>query len=589
MSRQARKETTMSTAAEHWDAIVIGSGLGGLTAAAYLQTNGLRTIVLEQYDVAGGSSHVFRRKRKWEFDVGLHYLGDCQPGGAIPGILGGVGLEGKVEFLPMDRDGFDTLVFPDLTFRVPAGWDNYLDRLVETFPGEEKGLERCVGTLRSIARQLLSTAPPRSILDAIRFAFKAPSVLRWQGSSLADLFDACDLSERARAVVSGESGDYAAPPSRTSVMLHAVLIDHYMRSGGWYPRGGGQMLAGMLVEAIQAHGGEVRTRARVGRILVTDGAARGIELTDGERIEAPIVVSDADLKRTMLEMVGPEQLSGKTVERVEGYRMALPLFSVYLGLEIDVRERMPNTNFWVHPGYDPEETYGALYEGRLPDELPFYITSASVKDPDTEAIAPPGCSSLELITMVPAGYDFWQVEEGPAAGERYSRNPDYLRLKEEITERLIDGAERILGPLRTHIAWKEASTPITQERYTLVSGGSSYGLEHSPDQWGVRRPRPRTEIDGLYLAGASTIFGHGIAGVMAGGVGTASAVLKRDLLGELRAGHIFGDPAKITAGGPGWDPFLASRRLSRKPRSRARPEAAKPSPEPVVPVGATEE
>jgi all-trans-retinol 13,14-reductase len=562
----------MAEGTERWDAIVIGSGLGGLTAAAYLQTNGLRTTVLEQYDVAGGSSHVFRRKGRWEFDVGLHYIGDCHPGGGIPGILGGVGLADKIEFLPMDRDGFDTLVFPDLTFKVPAGWDAYLERLIEVFPEEQKGLERCVGTLRSIARQLISSSPPRSPLGAIRYAFKAPSVVRWQRASLGDLFDACHLSDRARAVIAGESGNYAAPPSRVSVMLHAVLIDHFMRSGGYYPKGGGQMLAGMLVESIKAHGGEVRTHARVERILVEDGKARGVELTGGERIEAPIVVSDADLKRTLLEMVGAEHLSGKTVERVGGYRMALGLFSVYLGLDIDLRERMPNTNYWVHPGHDPEATYGPLYEGRLPDELPFYITSASVKDPETDAIAPPGCSSLEVITMVPGDYEFWRVERGPAAGERYSRNPEYLEIKEEVTERLIDGAERILGPIREHIEWREASTPITQERYTLVSGGTPYGLEHSPDQWGMRRPRPRTEIEGLYLAGGNTVYAHGIAGVMAGGVGTASAVLGRDLLGELRAGEVFGDPEKITAGGPDWDPFQASRRLSRKPRSKVRAE-----------------
>jgi all-trans-retinol 13,14-reductase len=75
-----------------WDAIVIGSGLGGLTSAAYLASNGLRTLVLEQYDTAGGSSHVFRRKHSFEFDVGVHYLGDCGPDGLIPAILRGVDL-----------------------------------------------------------------------------------------------------------------------------------------------------------------------------------------------------------------------------------------------------------------------------------------------------------------------------------------------------------------------------------------------------------------------------------------------------------------------------------------------------------------
>jgi phytoene dehydrogenase-like protein len=136
-----------------WDAIVIGSGLGGLTAAAYLTTNGLRTLVLERYDTVGGCSHVFRRKRRFEFDVGLHYIGDCAPGGAIPTVLRGVGLEGKIEFLELDPDGFSTLVFPDLTFRVPRGWDRYLERLVDTFPEEERGLVRCIGVLERIGRE----------------------------------------------------------------------------------------------------------------------------------------------------------------------------------------------------------------------------------------------------------------------------------------------------------------------------------------------------------------------------------------------------------------------------------------------------
>src|SRR4030067_1101155 len=95
-----------------WDAIVVGSGLGGLSAAAYLATNGLRTLVLEQHYVAGGNAHVFRRKQMFEFDVGGHYLGDCGPDGLIPTVLRGVGLDGEIAFLELDPDGVDTPVFP---------------------------------------------------------------------------------------------------------------------------------------------------------------------------------------------------------------------------------------------------------------------------------------------------------------------------------------------------------------------------------------------------------------------------------------------------------------------------------------------
>src|SRR3970040_1498800 len=95
-----------------WDAIVIGSGLGGLTAAAYLATNGRRTLVLEQHYVAGGNSHVFRRKAlkgklELEFDVGVHYIGDCQPGGLIPSLLRGVGIADRIEYGERDPEGVD--------------------------------------------------------------------------------------------------------------------------------------------------------------------------------------------------------------------------------------------------------------------------------------------------------------------------------------------------------------------------------------------------------------------------------------------------------------------------------------------------
>ncbi|KKL04296.1 hypothetical protein LCGC14_2617490, partial [marine sediment metagenome] len=308
----------------------------------------------------------------------------------------------------------------------------------------------------------------------------------------------------------------------------------------------------IYIQAVRSHGGDVRTRARVERIEVEDGKVAGVELRGGEKLSAPIVVSNADIKKTFLDLVGEEQLSPKTVKIMRRSRMALPLFCVYLGLDVDLRERMPNTNFFVNPDYDIEGAYAECYAGRVPENLPLYVTSASVKDP-RGASAPEGCSSIEMVAVAPADYSFWHVNEGPAAGEGYSRNPDYLAVKEWFTEKLIDGAAQVIPDIRDHILWKEASTPITHERYTLASGGTSYGMEHSPDQSGMRRPRAKTEIEGLYLAGASTVYAHGIAGVMFGGLACAGAVLRRDLQAQVFGGRVFGDPDKLTSGGPGWD------------------------------------
>ena len=556
------------SSSSEWDAIVVGSGFGGLTSAAYLTSAGLRTLVLEQWDVAGGCSHVFRRRRKFEFDVGLHYIGDCGPGGTVSKILGGLGLAGRIEFLEMDPDGFDTLLFPGLEFRVPRGWDRYLERLLATFPAEQAGLRRCVDVMRRVALEIETVGMPTDEARLADFLTRAPSVIEWGLRTLGELFDACELSLGTRAVLAGESGDHAAPPSRVGVALHASLMHHYLKEGAFYPHGGGQVLAAHLIDVVKSHGGQVRTRARVEEILIDAGAVAGVRLRGGETITAPLVVSNADIKRTYLELIDRTQLAPETIERTEAYRMALPLFSVYLGLDVDLREHMPNTNYWSHGELDPETAYDALYAGELPAPLSLFISSATLKDPDNRQIAPAGHSSLEVMTLVPPGYDFWQIDRGPAAGERYSRQEAYRAVKEQIAQAAVRAAIEIIPAIEGHIVWQEAASPITQERYTLSSGGSCYGLEHATDQSGPMRPGPQTEIEGLFLAGASTMSGHGIIGVMRGALITAAAILQRDLAAELDAGRVFADPSLLSETGPGWDPLRASRGLAVKRERR---------------------
>jgi phytoene dehydrogenase-like protein len=553
-----------------FDAIVIGSGLGGLTTAAYLTTNGIRTLVLEQYDTVGGCSHVFRRKGTYEFDVGLHYIGDCAPGGGIPTILRGVGLEGRVEFNELDPDGFSTIVMPGLTFRVPRGWDEYRRRLLAAFPSEKRGLRVCTAILERIGREIDGNQVPTQPKQLATLPLRQPLTTTLGMLPLKWLFDACRVSDRARLLLCSESGDYATPPSRAPIAMHAALMHHFLKSGAYYPKGGGQMLAANLLDVIQTHGGRVRTQAKVERIHVQRGRATGVTLETGETLHAPVIVSGADIKRTYNQMVGREHISSGTRKRIDGYRMAAPLFTVYLGLNIDLADRMPDTQYWAFQGTDIEEIYRDAAEGKPDRTHALYITSATLKDPRNAQLAPKGHSVLELMTIVPAQHEYWQVGEGPAAGERYSRNTAYQDVKEQLTDELIELANRLIPGLVDHIVWREASTPITQQRYTLSTLGSCYGIELATDQFGPRRPGAKTEIAGLYLTGASTTWGHGIFGAMNGGVGTAGAILKRNLFAEIRSGKVFADTSRLTARDEHWDPLLACRRLAEKPRSKQR-------------------
>jgi phytoene dehydrogenase-like protein len=551
------------------DVVVIGSGLAGLTAAAYLAVNGRSVLVLEQHDVAGGCAQTFRRKKKWWFDVGFHYIGGVRTG-EMARLLRGLGLEDRIDFAELDRDGFDTLVFPDLEFRVPVGWDPYTDRLVETFPYEEDGIREVTGVLRRTIDELRRVGVPSADTDFDEYARLAPTVVSWGMRPLTDLYDEHYLSERARAVLTAQAGDYATPPSRTPVLLHAGLLDHYMQDGAFYIKGGGQELVGQLVELIHAHGGRVRTRAEVARILTEedDGGRHrvtGVELAGGETIAASQLIATGDIKHLFLELLDPAAVPAETRDAVAGYRMATPLVNVYLGLDFDISERMPATNYWLHSRYDQEAYYEPVAEGRLDEDPPVYISSASAKDPGGGGHAPEGCSTIELMTWATPDPEAWGVRDEGEHG-KYSRQEAYRAAKEEITERLIDRAEEQLGPLREHILWKEAATPMTQSRYTLSSAGSCYGIELATDQFGPLRPAHRTEIDGLILGGVSSRTGHGIVAAMSGGFECAAVALDRNLRAELAAGAVFGDASRLTTDLPGWDSLEASRRLQEKSR-----------------------
>lgn len=548
---------------EQWDAIVIGSGLGGLCTAAYLCAAGKRTLVLEAHYVAGGNSQVFRRKHKgqeYEFDVGIHYIGECGRDGVITAALNGLGLAERVVFLPLDSDGYSTLHFPDVTFRVPFGWDRYRARLHETFPKEGEALDGVLDVMQEISAT--GHRLRRNELAMADVMTEAPGFLQWGLRPITDLFAEKKLSEQAAAVILGEQGCYAVRPSDTPVVMAAGLADHFLR-GAYYPEGGGQVIAGRLIEAIRAYGGEVRTQSPVHKIRIEGGRVLGVLTGKKNRtpkeVDASIVISNADLKRTFAELVGQEYWAPETIERVRSLKMSVPLFCVYLGLDVDLAARgMPNSNHFIWGDYDIEGVYDELDAGRLTSKAMCYLTAASLKDPESRHLAPEGHTNLQIMTLAPRQYDVWHVERGPAEGGHYHRDPDYRKSKADLVEQLIDTSQQIIPDLREHIVWKEAASPVSQERFTRSTGGTSYGIEMSCSQAGPMRVGPRTEIEGLFLCGASTPSGPGIAGVMTSGIQAAGEVLEMDLMGPILSGRTFGDRDKLPELVDDWDAWRES-------------------------------
>src|SRR5262247_3124710 len=279
-----------------YDVIVVGGGLGGLTAAALLARAGRSVLIVERHDRPGGYAHAFRR-RGYRFDSAVHLVSGCEPvpfegGGVLHDLLSELGVRERCDFVRVDP--CYRVEWPGLTLDAPCELDRFAEAHAERFPREAKGirgfLEDCL-TIRGEA----SRAEEQAGAGPLRRPERFPLVL---GARVED--------PAACAALAALWPYLGLPPSRVSFLYFATMLTSYVADGAYYCRGSFQAFADALVAAAAGAGGELLLRAPVRRILVEQGRAAGVLLENGQHVRAPVVISNADARQTIEELCGAE-------------------------------------------------------------------------------------------------------------------------------------------------------------------------------------------------------------------------------------------------------------------------------------------
>jgi phytoene dehydrogenase-like protein len=469
-------------------------------------------LLLEAMSSFGGYLNPFQR-RGYTFDTGLHYLAMLAEGETFYRILDELGIRSAVDFVELDPDGFDRLVFPDFEFALCKGKERLKERLINTFRREERGINRFFDVLDKIVE---AATVARSMgdgpLEMLRFLLQHPVMIKYTRVPYQVLLDEVTSDVRLQAVLAGQSGTYAMPPARASVLIALLVLDYYL-TGARYPRGGGGALRDAFLDALRVHDVDMRNRSRVSRID-RQGDAFLVETLSGEQYSARAVISDVDPSITLGQLTDPQLVPLKIRRKAGRLRPSMGACCAFLGTDLDLPALgVTRANIHHHEDWDVNKVYEELNAVTRQEQVPYgFITSSSIKDPQG-VHAPPGHHTIEIVT--PAGYGgFEQWANLPAT----KRGEAYNALKERIGRQQVAMAERYIPGLAQHLDYAEYATPLSSEYWVGAVRGGMYGPEHTPGQMGGGRfPSGTCGIEGLFLAGAGTI-GGGVSACVASGL-----------------------------------------------------------------------
>jgi prolycopene isomerase len=550
-----------------YDAIIIGAGLGGLSCAALLASKGFRPLVIDRRpDKVGGYASSFERyvsgiDDPFLCEASLHGITGNPLGMAFLTQLFGMPPEQIKAAMLVPHEYSWSSLYPDFSLDIdqpPEGSSpeealtRLGGRLVSMFPDEAEGITgymQCWGDL--LVDISIFYSPDGGVPDDISdfpVIYPTWASMLWKKKkektkTLTDLFKEYKIKNPQLQAILGQSWPYyGLPPSELPAWLYLMGTGFYHAYGNYYIKGSSQSLSNALTQVIMRPagaypdgtpypGGDVLLNTEVTEILLDNGRAVGVKTTNSNYpvCYAGAVVSNAAVPQTMRLIPESADMPPEYTEyldMISSYKPSTSHFNVWLGVDladgndgfIDSYESL-RSNTLVYPDYK----FDQAYKGGMqcdPEKAVFAVIAYD----KVGTVSPGGCASITL--SMPCGYTPWEkyeaVYRNSYGGSESVRGDetidDYYAEKKRISETLIKLAEeQVLPGLSGRIRMLEASTPLTNVRFTYNSRGAIYGYDQTEDNSGLSRLGNRTPVPGLYLAGAWTNPGGNFEFVMLSG------------------------------------------------------------------------
>ncbi|MBT8413598.1 MAG: NAD(P)/FAD-dependent oxidoreductase [Boseongicola sp.] len=501
---------------QDWDAIVIGSGMGGMTAAAALSKTGHKVLLLEQYKTLGGLTHSFSREG-FTWDVGIHYLGCVAPHDRERGLIDWLS-QTPMAFEPMGSvyDNLHLGDAPPLALSRP--YEAQERDLKDRFPDEAETIEAWMAALREgrdIMYTLASTrALPELVGDIIDW-WNQRAIDKWCKRTTQEVVDSLTQNPELAAVLTAQWGDHGGRPHKASFAMHALIMACYLESGAWYPVGGGKAFADHIIPTITHAGGETRTGARVQSLLVEGDAVIGVRMSDGEDIHADTIISSIGARETINHLL-PDDFGPKDwIDEIQALPPSIAHFSLFMGFEGDVEQAgATRSNHWFYPDSKVDAVWDNAPEGDPPG---FFVSFASLKDPGHD----PGPKQRYAGEMVV--WTDWSVVAQWANLPSSERGAGYKAFKQQVEDKMFALFTAAFPDLADLVVFRELSTPLATAAITGHDEGRFYGLDGTPERVTSDALKAKTPIKGLYLSGQDVVS-QGIQGALWGGILCAASI-----------------------------------------------------------------